>query len=82
MPNRTDVQPLSPLEVELADLLKRYEVDDKLIGDYLVRVRAVVAVHEVAKSLGRALNRDERKRAHVQYMDGRSVEQIVALLTK
>lgn len=82
MPKSPVLQPLSPLETELVDLLRRYGTDDKLMHDYLVRMRAVIALQEVSKVLGRPLNRDERKRAHVQFMDGKSVDQIASLLTK
>lgn len=75
-------EPLSQLETELIELLKRHETGDKLIHEYLIRMRAVVALQEVAKTLGRPLNRDERKRAHVQFMDGKTTDQIVALLSQ
>ena len=82
MPKQPALQPLSPLETELVDLLRRYDTDEKLMQDYLVRMRAVIALQEVSKILARPLNRDERKRAHVQFMDGRTVDEIVALLSK
>lgn len=74
--------PLNTLEVELVELLNRHGTDEKLINEYVVRMRAVIAIQKVAQAVGRALNQAERKRAHVQHMAGKSVHEIVALLSK
>lgn len=82
MPLDFRAEPLSPLETDLIALLRNHGIEERLIDDHLVRIRAVVAVQEVSKQMGRPLKRDERRRAHVQHMDGRTVEEIVAKLRK